>query len=369
MKIIQKIKFKHPFLFLLFWLFSGFTIGTFFLIFPIRWFLEFTIKHNWSKNTQDYSILFWMLLIVVVSFWGSIILVRFSRKSKTMFWKTMILSIVAFLLSLFLWFNPKLINSSWAKNDSQIYHSDKSEFVFGSYPDEDLMKQLKADTFTAIISLLHPAVVPFEPVLINEEKEDAHELNIDFIHLPMLPWVSDNKTALDSIKKIAKYGKGKYYVHCYLGKDRVNLAKKAILEVSKNAIKNDKTTIRHLWDRTSFERGKIIRIDSGLYVIPYPTDEEFLGYILSSDVKNVVSILSPNNKENIPWIDKEKKIFENQTVKYSLLPLSEKTPSTKLKVIVDSIFSLPRPVVVHPFIVPSIESDIIVSALKKRIIR
>jgi protein tyrosine phosphatase (PTP) superfamily phosphohydrolase (DUF442 family) len=359
-------KTKYVAILFAYWLLTGFTIGTLTLLFPVRWIIEIATKNNWSRNAQDYSILLLMILLAGGTFWLSFVLTKKATLSTRSFWKITVIGVVLFLLSMLLWLNPKLVNISLSKAERQSLKSDKSEFVFGPYPDEVQMEQLKAESFTAIISLLHPAVVPFEPVLINEEKEHAREQNLDFIHLPMLPWVSDNKMALDSVRKIAKYGKGKYYVHCYLGKDRVNLVKKAIMEVSENAIKKDNTTIRHLWDRDQFERGKIVRIDSGLYVIPYPTDEEFMGYILSSDVKNVVSLLNPKITENKPWIDKEQKLMQNQMVKYTHIPLPINIKQRQLNTLVDSIFSLARPVVVHPFKIPSEESEIIIKALKNR---
>ena len=67
-----------------------------------------------------------------------------------------------------------------------------SSFTFGPYPTEDRLAALERDGYTAVISLLHPAVVPFEPKLIADETAAAERVGIEFIHLPMLPWIADN---------------------------------------------------------------------------------------------------------------------------------------------------------------------------------
>ena len=89
------------------------------------------------------------------------------------------------------------------------------------------MIQLKREGFT-IVSLLHPAVVPFEPKLISDEKKLAESIGVPLIHVPMLPWVSGNQEALATIRQLAADRTRHFYVHCYLGQDRVRVVRHAI---------------------------------------------------------------------------------------------------------------------------------------------
>src|SRR5207253_2600800 len=108
------------------------------------------------------------------------------------------------------------------------------------------------------------------------------------------------------IEDVVKNGKGKYYIHCYLGKDRVNVAKNLILHLS-GSISNQKTESSRTFEgMRSFERGNIYKIDSACYIPPYPTDEEFLAFFLAGHIKTVVNLMDSNITENKSWIQKER---------------------------------------------------------------
>ena len=209
-----------------------------------------------------------------------------------------------------------------------------------------------------MISLLHPAVVPFETRLIAQGKEDAESVGLEYIHIPMLPWVSDNTDALARIEELATTQKGRYYVHCYLGADRVRIVKRvieevepgAMLDVSQSPKMRGQGKSRRLEDKESFERGKIVRLTDGVFLTPYPTDDEFLSYIVPGINGHVVSILNPNNANDLPWIDKERKLLEGNRITFSLRPIITR-PLDPYRVleITREVARMPRPMVIQGF--------------------
>lgn len=173
-----------------------------------------------------------------------------------------------------------------------------SAFTFGPYPDETKLRELRAHGYTAVISLLHPAVVPFEPQLIEREKVAAAEAGIQLVHAPMLPWISDNRASVERLRRLIRRRNGRYYVHCYLGVDRVLVVKRLIeQEAAGRMTVTGVSAIRGPLERRRFERGRVIRVDRKLYVGPHPTPEELLK-IASSDVQHVVSLVDTNEPDH-----------------------------------------------------------------------
>ena len=170
---------------------------------------------------------------------------------------------------------------------------ENSRFTFGSYPSKEELMQLKEEGYETIITLLHPAVTPFEPVLLKEEEKLCKEAGIKLLSIPMLPWISENEEAIEKIKQIALKPTGKYYVHCYLGKDRVNVVKRLITSFSENKqVKfNDKENARSLDNLKMMERGPVSKLGIGIYYSPYPTDEEYMGYVIAAGVQQVISLM------------------------------------------------------------------------------
>jgi len=60
----------------------------------------------------------------------------------------------------------------------------------------------------------------------DEEKKNAEEVGIQVYSRPMLPWISENKTALSSILVLINQPNQRFYVHCYLGQHRANLVRR-----------------------------------------------------------------------------------------------------------------------------------------------
>jgi len=54
--------------------------------------------------------------------------------------------------------------------DEPFNDANRKQGNFGPYPTYEELRKLQDDGYTAVVSLLHPAVVPFEPKLISDER-------------------------------------------------------------------------------------------------------------------------------------------------------------------------------------------------------
>ena len=104
--------------------------------------------------------------------------------------------------------------------------------IIGPYPTEKDFLRLKSAKVGNIISLLDPAL-PYERILLDQEKLLAKKYSMKFMNFPMTSILGykvgreyDNnaKSAADAVTVI----KGKTYVHCYLGIHRAKIVKNII---------------------------------------------------------------------------------------------------------------------------------------------
>lgn len=356
-EIMFKLTFRNIIYFLSVWLLVGFTIGFSTLMGPVSWIRS----NNFESNIEGMLVRITIIIFIVITFLCAAFLVDIIDKTKKNHVKYGIPTIwIIFAISvLWLSINPALFEVS-DETHTQEETSQFVKFTFGEYPDEYKLNELKKQGFTSIVSLLHPAVVPFEPKLIEEEKINVESVGLEFIHIPMVPWVSENTDAVLELKELAIKGTGKYYVHCYLGKDRIRLAKTVIqnnLPIIVEDI-NEKKSIRL---KSTFERGEVIELDENLFVIPYPTDDEFL-YIIS-DAKYFLSLLNPLDIEDLQRINEEKIIMERYNIPYENIPVT-KSPFDSYAVYEASKKAkiLPKPLFVHSFFSNNSVTDSFVQA-------
>lgn len=344
------------------WLMVGFTAGTAVLIGPVRWLAGLGREQGWAAGTEDIMVKSIIVLFVIGSFFAALIVARAFNRSPRLHVKIGIpvLATLFALASLYLWLNPRLAGS-----DVIIEESTNAQFTFGPYPEEADLVRLREEGYTAVISLLHPAVVPFEPVLQAEEEKAAERAGIEIIHLAMLPWVSENAEVLDSIMVLASSGEGRYYVHCYLGKDRVNVVRRVVENVGGDVSGGGQSTARKIDEMPAFERGEIVKLDEGVYLTPYPTDEEWLGFILAGEIKHIVSLLDPANPDDVSWIQAEQELASQYGLGFDLMPLSYQEHDPHLVVeLAEKIRELPRPLVVHGFLSPSYRTEAVTQAYR-----
>jgi hypothetical protein len=278
------------------WLVLGFVLGTLVLLFPVRWLTS--ALQSWGAGQRLQNILVMLLVVVYVAV-SLRLAVSLNRVIANQRWRrtrwTMVgLATMVALVTAWTWRNPGRLLASVAGGGEigTVQTKTGALFEFGSYPDSVKLAELKAHGVTAIISLQDPNVV-VERETIEREAEVTKSIGLQLIQAPMIPWFSDNAAAVDTLKRIAASEQGHYYVHCGLGRDRVNIAKRVIESVGaktlttgdyKQALGFDGRT----WD---FNNGSLIRLDSTAWLVPYPINEELMGCFIEGRPGRVVVML------------------------------------------------------------------------------
>lgn len=326
-----------------------FPLGLLFLtVGPTRWFANYAKKNNLNQNIENIGQISIILFLIITSCYvGFLLKKKYSNSSEIKKKKYALVSILILLLSVGI-FTLKPEYLVVGKLNLEATQNKETLFEFGSYPDEVKIISLKERGYTAIISLLHPLIVPAEPIMLNKEKNIAKKHNIKIVSFPLMPWISKNEESIENIKKFAKTAKGKYYVHCSLGRDRAGIFKK-IIEIENAKIKIE-SGIKHnlISESKPFERGPVFKISNNEYFTPYPTDEELFHYFLNSNIKTVVNLMNNNDLGQLKWIQKEKEIIELHHQKFYNFSIESKT-NAELKKIIQNIKKLPRPIVMHVF--------------------
>jgi len=248
-RIFFKLSLKTVALFGFIWLMVGFVSGTSTLMGPVRWLTSMARSSGWGHSLESGCVKGIIILYVTASFFVACWLTRIMLKTSKKHIKVLI-PLVCFLCAagaLYLFLNPATSGLDRGEEEALT-----EQFTFGPYPTEKRLTDLKRKGYTGVISLLHPAVVPFEPKLLADEREAGDKVGLRIIHIPMLPWVSENKESLAVIRDLASKPQGRYYVHCYLGKDRVYLVKRVIETVSPKLKIGSVSSLRTLHNITNF---------------------------------------------------------------------------------------------------------------------
>ena len=328
------------------------------LVGPSKWVLEAALKYSWSEHKEKLMQQAVILILILVSLKLTFYFKSFFLSGSPAFLRYLSLSVLTLVLFISIYifsFKPEIFISLSGGNDGTISQSSVGnsgqsiEFVMGAYPDLNELRRLKATGYAGVVSLLNELVVPAEPNLIREEEENAKKAGIALIRMPMLPWVSGNNESIQKIQKLAREGKGKYFVHCYLGRDRVNVFRKIVRDMGAKSQSLQAEVVRHIDDLSRFERGNYTKLGTGVYLIPYPTDDEFFGYILNGQIATVVSLLDPKNPEDTTLIAREKAILKRYGVKYVNLPVPNAGNLLAIKNFTDSFPKISKPLVIHKF--------------------
>ena len=330
---------------LLLWLFWGFALGTLLLLGPVRWTVDQARLNSWSTKAENSIVYVFMGLLIIVTFIIALYSVKFLSRGGRPEWLRWVLVMFPFLgsiLSLYAFLHPDIINADSTANKTISAH-----FAVGPYPELPKMFELKSEGYTAIISLLHPAIVPFEPALIEKEKQHALEAGLHIISIPFLPWISDNEKAIDSLRHLVRTGKEKYYIHCYLGRDRTSAATR-IIEQENQTMTNLGLKKKHEGIISQkFERGEVIELEKDVYLAPEPTKEEYFNVV--SAFKQIVFISDLNNAANKKQLDTERQLLKPYLVPITALNLSEAMTPATIKPIAVAIQKLPKPVFIHGY--------------------
>ena len=111
-------------------------------------------------------------------------------------------------------------------------------------------------------------------------------------------------------------GKGKYYVHCYLGKDRVNVVRRIVESQNVSVDAGNVSTYRTLNEINKFAEGPLFYLGKTVYLLPHPSEEECLGYLLSGYVKQVVSLIDDASIENIELTKKDSALYSSYAMNF-----------------------------------------------------
>lgn len=352
--ILKKINYnfllKYILLFIFFGLSIGFPLGIFMLtIGPTRIIANIANKQNWKIENENTVQQLVLLIFITLVFLLTLYFTRRFIYSNRLLLKPLflIINLIAILSSIYV---LVFETNSLLSIDENTYQINKNtQFCFGKYPDELKIKELKEEGYTAIISLLNENVIPAEPILMQNEEKNASKHNIKYISIPMLPWISDNAEAVNKIKNITQFKSGKYYVHCYLGKDRVNLFKHILSSENPAKIIENPFKISELDTLKVLERGAVFKLKKGIYYLPYPTDEELLSHFVNGKVGTVVSLLNPNNINDKTWIDKENKIMKLYKQKFYNFSLPENSSDNEIEETLNKIRKLEQPIIIHTF--------------------
>ena len=333
------------------WLLVGLVLGTAVLVGPVRLITEGMGRAGWEQSSQDHMLIVVILLYLALSLlltrW--IVGIMFRARNRNTRWGIAALFTLLAAGTAWEWSNPAklLAGIAGGGNGGTFNVAGGPQFIFGAYPDEVRLKELKKEGVTSIVSLQHPGVV-IEREGISAERDAARKLHLAFIQAPMLPWVSDNEQSLEKLRQIARTGSGVYYVHCGLGRDRVNVAKRIIeAEGRKIALGKDIKAATGFADRAErFGGGSLAHLDPGKWLIPYPNEHEMFGFVLGGQAGTVVSLLDPLDTTQAAWNRKMEPLLKEYAIPFVMRPLSAKDPAAKAMEIAKEVQGMPQPVTV-----------------------
>jgi hypothetical protein len=139
--------------------------------------------------------------------------------------------LVAVSLTYFDYVEPYLFPLHLAKNSSM---TTCGNLAFGSYPDHDDIRRLKKMGVTVLVSLLNTNM-PQEKALHAREQSRARSIGgIEVRNFPLNYLDIDGRHNSLVVERLTEFvrtqGNKKIYFHCYLGRHRVGLVRKKLLE-------------------------------------------------------------------------------------------------------------------------------------------
>jgi hypothetical protein len=308
------------------WLLVGLVLGTAVLIGPVRVLTEGMGEAGWEQNSQDHVLIVVILLYLALS----LVLTRYvvgimlRARNRNTRWGIAAVFTVVGAATAWQWQNPaNLLASIAGGGDAGSFSAaGGAEFIFGAYPDEEKLRELQLKGITSVISLQHPGVL-VEREGISAERNATKRLGMTLIQAPMLPWVSDNAESLTKLRMIARRGQGKFYVHCGLGRDRVNVAKRVIeAEGKKVEVASTLKAATGFANRTTpFQRGSIAHVDYGKWIIPYPNEHEMFGYLLGGQSGHIVSLLDTTHLDQAAQQALMQRQLKEHSVPFTAMPL------------------------------------------------
>jgi hypothetical protein len=104
--------------------------------------------------------------------------------------------------------------------------------------------------------------------------------------------------------------------------------------------------IGHFAERADpFERGSLARLDTGKWLIPYPSEEEMSSFLLGHQAGTVVSLLDPADPQQAAWNAQLEASLKQHDIPFIMRPLPN-TNSARAAEIAAEVRELPAPVTV-----------------------
>lgn len=299
----------------------GFAGGILYLLFFLVPFEQQLVDCGVSQETTDLLLDLLIVGWVLFGFLATLLYAHLSlRRGRSLVGAVAVaaVSLAAAVAVFFLMLDNDLLAA--AGQLGQQSAEEGQRLVFGPYPDAEKLEELKDEGYDGVVALLSPKV-PFERVLLKQEEENGREIGIRVYSRPMLPWITGNEASLESIKELVSQTDKQFYIHCYLGKHRVDLVRQ---ELKAGAPDPEEKEVDLPY---RFERGRVITYEGERIILgPYPTDEEWFEFVLRRDVDEIISTLDPDNPDDVPWIEEERKIAEENGLKFTLMPLDPLSP-------------------------------------------
>lgn len=285
-----------------------------FLVPAEQWLVDSGVSQETMDLLLDLLILGWVLFGLL----ATLLYARlFLRRGRSLLGAVAVASLAAAGVVFFLMLDNDLLAAGQLGQQSA---GEGQRIVFGPYPDAAKLEELEDEGYDGVISLLSPKV-PFERVLLQQEEENGKDTGIRVYSRPMLPWITGNEVSLESIRTLATQEDKQFYIHCYLGKHRVDIVRQELQAEAPDP------TEKEIALPYRFERGRVVTYEGERIILgPYPTDEEWFEFVLRRDVEEVVSTLDPDNPDDMPWIQEERKIAEENGIKFTLMPLDPLSP-------------------------------------------
>jgi hypothetical protein len=327
----------------------GMFFGTLVLVLAVRWILAGLQRIRADQGLQNLVLIVVILTYVVLS---AILARMLQRRALTApsglvrFAIPASVTVLAFA-TFWLWADPgRLFASLAGGTTSKLATRSGALWEFGRYPDSATLSGFKKDGFTAVITLEHPSDL-VERQSIADERRLAQEIGIKLIEAPMLPWVSNNQKSLALIREIAKKGGGRYYVHCGLGRDRVNLVKHMLEGMGAQTVSGPGYLAGNFLNTRipNFERGQLGTFGNDKWIAPYPNDVEMLGNFLQGKRSHVILALDTTDAGELQWEHQAEAELREYAIPFEELP-TRPNNSAQIKQIVSRLLALPAPAAV-----------------------
>jgi hypothetical protein len=339
------------------WLMIGLFTGTLVLVVVVRGLISALQQFGLGADAENRVLVGVILAFVFASFLLTRSVVKRVYRVSSIRARRLAFSalVIPGALSMWAWSDPTRVLAGIAGGEStRLRLAGGPEFVFGPYPQPERLAELKRGGFTAVVSLQHPGVL-VEVQGIAREKEAARRLGLELIQAPMLPWVSDNAESLEKIRALARTGRGKYYVHCGLGRDRVNVVKRVVESMALEDVRlgqaDDLKEVQSFATRGEpFERGRLFEIRPGAWLVPLPNEAE-LAFTVFGSPGRVVAVLDPADPLHREWLDRAKREFHSYAIPFATIPFTESDAGSpqRTALLINRLRSEPGPltIVVH----------------------